>query len=70
MIKLTDVYKNGTKLVVTIGADDPNELQETKTADLAYKIANKKGFKEINHIGNIYCNGQSELATRRFTFTR
>lgn len=70
MIKITEVTKVGKNLIVTVGADDPNELMEERTADLAYKTASRKGFKEINHIGNVHCYGQSRLATRRFTFTR
>lgn len=70
MIKITEVEKLGNKLRITIGADDPNELMESKTADKALKAALKRGFKEVNHIGNIRVFGQNSLATRRFTFTR
>ena len=70
MIKVMEVYKDGKKLVVVVGADDPNELMEAKTADKALVTAMKKGYKECLHIGVIHVRGQNNLAFRRFTFIR
>lgn len=70
MITIMEVEKIGRKLIVTVGADDPNELLETETADKALKAAHRKGYKECLHIGKIHVRGQSSLAFRRFTFIR
>jgi hypothetical protein len=68
-MKVIKAFKNNG-LTVVIGADDPQELQENKAANMAVKAATKKGYNEAIDVGEVRTYGQNRLAERKFYFKR
>ena len=63
--------KNGSRLEINIGADDPTLLELQEAIKFASKIAKRKRFNTLVEIENdIRLYGQNNLAERTFFYKK
>lgn len=62
-------YK-GNQLVLVIGADSPEFLEDKKAFEFAKKEAKKRGFNKLSDVSSIGRFGQNSLVLRKFYFEK
>jgi len=71
-LRVINTYKLKTELglilIVTVGADDPNDLENQGTRVLADKTAKKQGVKRFIRASKVFIKGQSVLPTRKYYY--
>ncbi|MGC4379398.1 uracil-DNA glycosylase family protein [Fictibacillus sp. Mic-4] len=58
------------ELIITVGADDPSDLDKHETVRIVHERASLEGFPELLRIDHIRLYGQNELCQRDFYFER
>lgn len=69
-LKVAEAYREGTMLVVVVGADSPEIFETEEALHMARRTARRRGFMKYQSADSVEVFGQNHMALRKYRFKK